>query len=89
MRTRVPYQYGSVYSIYLSIIHSNKITQKENNNRTIGKYCFVIIVKKKMFSNLRILYVRRIIRAAHLMHKTLIKINKHAQENFYLSGGQS
>lgn len=43
---------------YIPIIHSSKITQKENNNRILSKkwkLCVVIIVKKKMFYNLRIL----------------------------------
>lgn len=84
MRTPVPHQYGSVYSILYTYY-----TLKQNNNRAIRKCCFVIIVKKKMFFNLRTLYVRRMIRAANLMHKKIdrkIKINIHAQKNFHLSG---
>lgn len=59
--------------VYYIIIHSNKITQKENNNPKIGKICCsVIIVKKKMFSNLWILCVRRtIIRVKYLIHKKI------------------
>jgi len=79
MRTLVVHQYGYVFSIY------TYYTLKQNNNRTIRKCCFVIIVKEKMFSNLRVLYVRRVIRAVHLMHKKIdrkIKINMHVQKSF-------